>query len=788
MKTKILFLIGILIFFVGSSLFAQTPDWQWAKGHGSGYSVGDYVVTDANGNVFVAGNINGKYLIKYDSLGNVVWEKNLGAEAYRVALDSLGNIFVTGEFYTTTVTFGSFTLTNSGPPQADMFIVKLDASGNELWAKSSVASVGSEIPSSVITDRNNNVLVTGYFNTATVTFGGVTLTNLGFAHAYNSDFCVKYDPSGNVLWARNGNSGLGGAGGTNLAVDKNDNILMSGDIYGSLYVFGSDSLILADTLHSNIFVVKYNSAGNELWAKGFGGKRSDQVIGGAIDKNGNLFLTGSFQSDTLIIGSYTLINSGVIGTDDVLLVKLDSSGNVLFAKNPTGTDREYSCGVATDTAGSAYITGYYYGAYIDFGADVLNNSAPTSTDIFIVKYDATGNEVWVKGVGGPYLDYADAITVNKKDDVFITGNTGSVSLTFGSATIVNPSAPAGDYYIAKLGSTVDSVWPGDANGNRQVDNNDLLPIGLYYSDGGFARPFTGNVWQADACNNWAILEANGKDIKNADCNGDGIINNNDTLAINLNFSSTHAFAPIHTENRMAAPDLHFVTSSGTYTSGSMVDVEVWAGNSTTPVTNLYGLAFTINYDASLVQPTSESLTYPVSWLGTPGTDAIKIGKIDALATKAYGAETRIDHANASGFGKIADFKFQLKSSIPSNTVMHFSTAGYSANDATGIAMTFNTPTDSIIINPSALGINENSNAAQISVYPNPTNGIFNIYTSEPIKNGSIEVYNSLGVIVYNQKIVNQQNIIELKNQTNGLYFVKVMSENKIIGEQKIVKQ
>ena len=86
------------------------------------------------------------------------------------------------------------------------------------------------------------------------------------------------------------------------------------------------------------------------------------------------------------------------------------------------------------------------------------------------------------------------------------------------------------------------------------------------------------------------------------------------------------------------------------------------------------------------------------------------------------------------------------------------------------------------------GINEINNAVQISVYPNPTTGSFNLFTSELIKNGSIEVYNSLGEIVYNQKIVNQQNTIELTNQANGLYFVKVMTEGKIIGTKKIIKE
>lgn len=77
---------------------------------------------------------------------------------------------------------------------------------------------------------------------------------------------------------------------------------------------------------------------------------------------------------------------------------------------------------------------------------------------------------------------------------------------------------------------------------------------------------------------------------------------------------------------------------------------------------------------------------------------------------------------------------------------------------------------------------------KILVSPNPSNGIFNIVISHPLKNASIEMYNSLGVLIQKQKITNQESTIELCNQSKGLYFVKVMSDNKIIGTRKIIKE
>jgi hypothetical protein len=87
-----------------------------------------------------------------------------------------------------------------------------------------------------------------------------------------------------------------------------------------------------------------------------------------------------------------------------------------------------------------------------------------------------------------------------------------------------------------------------------------------------------------------------------------------------------------------------------------------------------------------------------------------------------------------------------------------------------------------------LEIKKNSNPGNIAFYPNPTNGLINIVVAAPIKNINIEIYNSTGILVYKQTSINKHNTIEFANQNNGLYFVKVMNDNKTIATQKIIKQ
>ena len=336
----------------------------------------------------------------------------------------------------------------------------------------------------------------------------------------------------------------------------------------------------------------------------------------------------------------------------------------------------------------------------------------------------------------------------------------------------------------------DVVWPGDANSDSLVNNVDLLPIGLYYSQTGAPRTTTGNTFQADLATNWGTLETNGQDIKHADCNGDGIIDMNDTLAINLNFNLTHAIVPVHNANyneTRTTPDMYFVISGSSFNAGDFVDAEVWLGTTTTPVTNLYGISFNINYNESLVQSGTESVSYPSSWIGTPGTSSIKIGKVDALANTAYGAVTRIDHNNASGFGKIADFKFQIKTSLTSPAAMPLSICCIVANNAAGLAQTITTQTDSVLINQ-ATGIQENNNASSIVVSPNPFTSQTTVSFSKKIKNGTVKIRDVVGKEVRSIDFSGNQLIIEKGELNAGIYFVQVVSEKNVIANKKIIIQ
>ena len=138
-----------------------------------------------------------------------------------------------------------------------------------LWAQSAGGTSGDE-GRSCATDASGNVIATGLFSSPTITFGTTVLTNAGG----NDMFIVKYDPSGNVLWAKSA-GGTSGAGGNSCTTDASGNIIATGYFTSPTITFGTTVLTNANAGSSDIFIVKYDSGGNVLWAKSEGGTAFD---------------------------------------------------------------------------------------------------------------------------------------------------------------------------------------------------------------------------------------------------------------------------------------------------------------------------------------------------------------------------------------------------------------------------------------------------------------------------------------------------------------------------------
>ncbi len=395
MKT---FFTGFACFFI-LSVSAQLPGWIWATSTGGGGMI--------------------------------------STQSYSVATDHIGGVYKAGSFGNSTdLIIDTTTLMTNGI--SDVFIAKYNSAGNLQWAQSAGGPDYDEAMV-VVTDVFNNVYLTGYFASPSITFGNFTLVNSNTTNGFSDIFLVKFDPAGNVLWARSYGS-VYNEFSRAMCVDSSGNVFIAGSFTSSTLTF--DSIVLvkpANNIGEEGFVAKIDSAGNTVWAKAIHGISSEVANSLSADRNGNLFVGGTFHSPTMTFGPFIIYNQG--NTRNVFIGKYDINGNELWANaaGGAGDGDHYLMSLCADTIGNVYVTGGFEGSVFIVGTDTLFNSSPgTCSDIYLVKYSGSGNPIWAKmvpAINGAYCDYGLCLRINNAGDIFLSCTSGSASLVFGPQTI-----------------------------------------------------------------------------------------------------------------------------------------------------------------------------------------------------------------------------------------------------------------------------------------------------------------------------------------------------------------
>jgi hypothetical protein len=317
---------------------------------------GSGVVTDSLGNIYVCGSYtNGVdsnvLLIKYDTAGNIVWQKIVAnANGFGIAMDSTGNLYATG-------------FTSAATGSWDAITMKFDSVGNVLWQKA-IGGTSTDDAYGVAVDSTGNIYVVGDSDRSEM-FINVLL--------------VKYDTNGNLVWQRT----LGGGGndyGSGIAIDRLGNVYVVGD---------TDS---AGGLNGNILIAKYNPAGTVTWQRTLSTAQWDAGIAITTDVSNNLYITGYMNDTGSGAGFFTAKynTSGALqwsiatdaignvyaagqvdaygaGLNDFLIVKFDMFGTVLWQRVFGDVDDNYAHSITIDSAGDICITGFQgngYGAAI----------------------------------------------------------------------------------------------------------------------------------------------------------------------------------------------------------------------------------------------------------------------------------------------------------------------------------------------------------------------------------------------------------------------------------------
>jgi len=377
--------------------------------------------------------------------GDTVFQtKQFGTSAndvgYGIATDSNGNVYVTGS------TGGNLGNANAG--SEDIFITKYNSQGTKLWTRQ-IGTTDSDNGNRVTVDINDNVYIVGS------TRGSLD----GNTYAGEEDiFIIKYDSDGNKIWTRQAGTTTNDVG-TGIATDRSGNIYITGFTFGGIN--GNTNAGTDDT-----FIIKYDANGIEQWTRQIGTPANDTAYGIATDIAGNVYVTGqtggNFDGNT---------NHG---GDDIFVVKYNSGGNKQWAvllgspfAAPPGFDT--GTGIATDSNGNIYITGYTNG-----GLD--GNVSTGDNDLVVVKLDAGGANQWTRQLGTTRSEFPTSIAIDSNNNIYVTGATddaldGNANAGDFDLFVVKYTSNGDKQWVRQLGTTAfDMAWDitTDQNGNAYV--------------------------------------------------------------------------------------------------------------------------------------------------------------------------------------------------------------------------------------------------------------------------------------------------------------------------------
>jgi Tfp pilus assembly protein PilZ len=452
-----------------------------------------WTLTDGDNTNFATG-FGGNILIKYNTSGFPQWVQYLSTPNLlsdtnytSIASDPNGNVYVTTSYtnealvvYNTDFTPYKYLASSSS---TDAYVIKYSSTATPLWA----AKIGGLLIQNgygiAVDSTTNSVYVTGQggSGSSTVAYSAneipfaTTLTNI----ASNDVYIVKYNSSGTVQWlTRIASSNIDT--GNSITTDSSGNIYVTGTYQATLTAYNADTTPFTTTLTNSggtgdIFVIKYNSAGTVQWVTRIASSAGTADIGYAIttDTNGNIYLNGraggASSSLSIFNSNNTIFTTLSASSSGAYLVKYDSDGFVQWVGRVGTTTGVTGFGVSTDSNNNVYVTGQgVSGASLT----IFNSNGSTfgtiansgGTDVFVAKYNSSGNVQWAARIASTGTDIGYAIAADSGGNVYVTGQGGSgvtVSAFNSDGTAfstTNTNIGGTDIFLVKYDTTGTVQW------------------------------------------------------------------------------------------------------------------------------------------------------------------------------------------------------------------------------------------------------------------------------------------------------------------------------------------
>ncbi len=646
-----------------------------------------------------------------------------------IAVDSSQNVYSTG-YFIGTVDFdpgqGISNLTSTAS-NFDIFVQKLDSSGDFLWAYNFPNGKSYDMH----LDQNGNLYITGYFK-STIDFDpGPGVFNLT-PYNHHDIFILKLDPNGNFLWAKNmgtsfeGGSIYGGGFGNSITTDNQGNVYTTGIFYGITIDFNPGSGV--DTLTSNggydTFIQKLDSNGNFIWAKSMGGSTWDAGYSISTDSTGNIITAGAFR-ETVDFDPGTAVYNLSTTTPTMYIQKLDNDGNFMWVIK---VEDSHPNKLKTDMDGNIYTTGNFHGT-IDFnpGPDTFNLTSINDGNAFIQKLDSNGNFLWAKDLGDSLNADGKSLYLDSASNIYITGSfKGTVDFDPGPDSNMITSHGLEDIYIEKLDEYGNFIWVKQMGG---VSNDISKAI---------TGDQHGNIYTAGHFRDTVDFDPGAYEFNMTSM---GMI---DMFIQKLSLCQTHLIDTINTCYKITWIDGNIYATSNNTATYTITDEQGCDVVVTLNLTiGVEDISLTVNNDTLMANQFNASY----QWLNCSENYSIISGEINQNYIPLYNGVYAVE--------------ITQNGCIDTSACMTLSSVDF-------------------------VDIEEYSLPNSISIYPNPTTGEININAGN-LKSFDIKVFNEIGQMVYKKQDISSQYYSLNLNTSPGIYMIEISSK-EIVKRFKIIKQ
>ena len=344
--------------------------------------------------------------------------------------DAAGNVYVAGIYKTSSLTLGSYTLTNYYPGAMHVYIAKYNPAGVLLWTRNLDSLTGNGV-TAVHVDATGNMYIAGTFGDS-INLGSTVLhaPTLYFGSPWPGMFLAKLDPSGNVTWAAGG----GYSWITSIKTDASNNVYVAGTFTDSTMSIGTSTFVNAYPTRNDIFLAKYDASGALSWAKRDGGIAIDYVTGMALSPSG-LHLVGSFSGLSTVFGGTTLMHTSY--SESLFLANYDLSGNFISARKMSSAGNATPLWAGADNSGNIMLAGRFSGDSVTIDSLTLHNTAPAASNAFVAKINTSGDALWARIVGGVFNFEYFAATTDQFANLYISAAPTDSFVLGGTATTVH---------------------------------------------------------------------------------------------------------------------------------------------------------------------------------------------------------------------------------------------------------------------------------------------------------------------------------------------------------------